>query len=230
MNKAIQACIALAALVAVFLVPSVALASPELTSPTGTKAPVGTRIQLTNAAHAATTKQVFITTSPDIIECEKITMTGEVSSNTGTDIAINILTVEFRGPIGSPCPSATLGNFTITPSHTSNPIPHNGINSLPWCLTVNGLEDFVSIRGGTCSEAPRPLTFSIHSPSWGTCYYEKASLTAIYTTHPAPTILTVANQAISKHTGSVFCTSTVRFDFALTLETDTEAPQDVYIK
>lgn len=219
MNKTIQVFIALAALAAVFVVPSVASASPELTSPTGTKAPVGTGIQLISVAHAQTPTRLIYTTSGGISQCESgVTMTGEVSSNTGTDIAINISTVSIG------CPT----NVTITPNHTNNPV-HNGVTSLPWCLTANGLEDLVSIRGGACSEAARPLTVSMHT-ALGICNYENASLTAPYTTHPSATIATVATQQFSKNTGGGFCPSAVAWDFAFTLKTDTKIPEDVYIK
>lgn len=229
MNKTIQAYIALAAFAAIFVVPSVASASPELTSPTGTKAPVGTLITVTNAEHAVTPKRARLTTPSGTIECESVTMTGEVSSNTGTDIGINLTTVQIANTASSPCDGGKLGKFNFTPNHTSN-VTHNGVSSLPWCLTANGLEDKALIRGGNCSEALRPMTFLFHTPMAGTCSYEMVSISADYTTHPTAAILTIPNQKFFKSTGSIFCPAEGALEMALTLETDTGTPGDVYIK
>ena len=224
--KLVKACIAMAAFAALVVVPSVASASPLLTSPTGTTAPAGLSIQATNVAHAGTAKHTLMTTSAGNVTCDTATLTGALEKNTGTHIAGNITTVQFEGPAGGPC-SSPLGNVTITPNHTTNPV-HNGQASLPWCVTANTLDDKITLRGGLCSQAARPLTFAMHTPI-GECEYWKASVTATYTTHPAAAIATVSGEEFKKTTGSVFCPESGKLDMAFTLETDVANPQDVYV-
>jgi hypothetical protein len=219
--KLVKACIAMAAVVALFVVPSMASASPELGETVGgvfTKTPVGTNIIATNVAHSATVKTTKFTTPITTVECTTATLTGPVTSNTGTHIAGEITTAEF-GNNGAPCTSG-LGNTSVTPSHSSNPT-HNGVGSLPMCLTANTANDKVTVRGGKCSEASRPLTFALHTAIAGTCSYQRASLTATYTTHPADAVGTVdANQPFTKITGSGFCPAEGSLDMAFTLTTD----------
>ena len=221
--KLVKACIALAAFAAIFVVPSVASASPELTHPTGSTVPVGTKIIATNVEHSGTSKITKMTTSIGNIECSTATMTGEVTSNTGTHIAGDITTVEFKGTPGEPnsahCFGGFGGNTTVTPSHTTNP-EHNGVQSLPWCITANELNDKFTVRGGKCSEKERALTFQLHTVTAGTCSYEKASVTGTYTTHPADAILTITGQEFTKVTGGAFCAASGKLDMAFTMTTD----------
>lgn len=236
MNKTIQqACIALAIFVAVFVAPSPASASPELTSPTGTRAPVGTLLQGTNVEHGETSKVLKMTTSVGTFECAEATLTGELTSNQEAHVAGNVTTTEFRGTPAAPtsphCAGpGGLGTITITPSHITNP-SHNGVSSLPWCITADAVADQFTVRGGKCSEAARNLTFILHSTTIGPCTYQKTSVTGTYTTHPAAAVLTIQSQKFTKITGSPFCPSEGSLDMAFTLETDPEgkAGQDVYI-
>jgi hypothetical protein len=225
MKTVIRSCIALAAILAV---PPLAYASPELTSPTGTKAPVGTKVIATNVAHSSTSKTVKLTHAQSgNIECATATATGELTSNTGSHIAGNITTVDFSGkpgmePHGPDCTWPLFGNTTITPSHFSNPC-HSSISgnhcSLPWCVTANTADDKFTVRGGACNEAARPVTFRLVTSSFE-CSYQKASVAGTYTTHPADAVATVEKQVFTRTTGSAFCPIEFSLDMALTLATD----------
>lgn len=224
MKNVIRASIATMAFAAVFVVPSVASASPELTHPTGTTAPVGTLIEMKNVAHSSTPK-AFTTVSGAMgtFECATTTLTGELTKNSGTQIQANITTAEFRGTPAEPN-SAHCWQFggyavTLTPNHTQNPT-HNGIGSLPWCFTVEGAQDEFSIRGGKCSEAARPLVFVYHSAVAGACTFQKSVLSGTYTTHPSDAIFTVQKENFTKVTGNVFCPGAWEMVWAFTMTTD----------
>jgi hypothetical protein len=232
MNKTIQqACIALAAFVAVFIAPSATSASPELTAPTGTQASVGTFVQATNVKHLEPNKAIRLTTSIGNVECNEATLTGELTSNTGSHIAGNITTAEFRGKPSEPASqhcASPFGNVTVTPNHTTNP-SHNGVSSLPWCITANTADDKFTVRGGKCSEAARNIVFTLHTALYGTCTFQMASVTGTYTTHPNVAVLSIQNQMYTRITGSNFCPGNGILDMAFTLESDDEQPQDLYV-
>lgn len=222
MTKLIRACIAMAAFAAIFVIPSAASAKPELTHPTGTTIPAGTKLMATNVAHSATGKPTRFTAGGLEVVCQTATLTGELEKNTGTHIAGNITTAEFFGKVGNhntgSCES-NLGDVVATPTHLVNP-EHEGKKSLPWCVTANELNDKLTIRGGKCSEAARPLFFTLHPPGFS-CTYSRASLIATYTTHPADAVATVdGNQHFKKVTGGLFCPNEGTLDMAFTLTTD----------
>lgn len=242
MKHVIKAIIAMAAFAALFVVPSIASAAPLLTHPTGT-APKGSHegghftIQATNVAHSATEKVTKLTTPVGTIECTNATLTGSLLTNTGTKIQGEITTANFSGTPGtetSHCRGPFGGTITPTPSHTSNPChtPTGGTEhcSLPWCVTAEGTKDKITIRGGKCEAAPKPITFQFHDTVIGTCSYSRESLTATYTTHPNAAIATVdAGQSFTKTTGSSFCPSSGELDMAYTLETEGPSPTDLYV-
>jgi hypothetical protein len=178
-----------------------------------------------NVAHASSVK-AFLTTSAATgnFECATTTMTGELAKNSGTQIQINITTAAFSGTPAEPnsthCTGpGAYGAMTMTPNHTTNPT-HNGISSLPWCLTVEGAQDEFSIRGGKCSEAVRPLTFVYHSSVIGACTFSGSQITGTYTTHPADAIFTVQKKEFTRITGSAFCPGGWGMDWAFTMTTD----------
>lgn len=239
--KLVKACIALAAFAALLVVPSIASAtSPQLQHPTGIAAQgwteagagKGLLIQGTNVKHSNTPTETVMTTSIGNVECTTATLTGELAKNKETEIWGDITTAEFKGTPGvtphtSHCKSP-IGNVTITPSHSTNPT-HEGVASLPWCVTAKGNEDTFTVRGGKCHEAARSLTFTMDTPI-GVCAYQKASVTGTYTTHASAAIATISGQEFTKVTGSAFCPGSGKLDMAFTLETDTAEPTDVYIK
>jgi hypothetical protein len=225
------ATIAMVAFAAFFVAPTLASASPELTSPTGTRASVGTLFTATNVAHANTPSTFRTTLSTGTMECATATFTGEVIENSGTNLVGTISTFELKGTPGTPNAShcaSPLGATTITPNHASNPT-HNGVASLPWCIKFSA-EDIFTIYGCTNGQA-RPITIVYHA-SIGACTYEKASIFGTYTTHPADAVLTIAEQQFTKVTGSAFCPSTFKIDMALTLTKDVSGAESeaVYIK
>ena len=225
MKNLVRATIAAAAFAALFVVPSIALAI-QVTAPTGT--PYIGSIIATNVAHANTPKKLTMTTSVGTLECEAATLTGNIHVNGPTQVTGNITTAQFENAGGAAC-SGPLGSVVVTPSHTSNP-EHNGVKSLPWCLTA-GAEDTFTVRGGLCTEAPRPLTFQLHTSIAGTCSYQKASVTGTYTTHPADAIATITGQEFTLVTGGGFCPPWGKLDMAFTLwrETNGVEVEPVYI-
>lgn len=232
MKNLFRATLAMAAFAVLFVVPSIASASPELTSPTGTRTPVGTLFIATNVEHAQTAKTFKTTLTTGTMECATATFTGEVVENSGTSFVGTISTFELKGTPGEPSANhcaSPFGATTVTPSHSSNPT-HNGVASLPWCIKANTLNDQFTIYGCTNGQA-RPITIVYHG-SIGACTYEKASITGTYTTHPADAILTIANQEFIKVTGSAFCPSSFKIDLALTLTKDVSGTEGeaMYIK
>jgi hypothetical protein len=225
MKNLFRSALAIAAFAALLVVPSIASASPELTSPTGTKAAIGTKFLATNVAHAATTKAFTTTTAAGNMTCQNATVTGEVVKNDGTQLVGTISTFELSGSSGEPCASP-FGPATITPNHTSNPT-HNGIGSLPWCMTFGAKDEFTIFgeAGGSCTSGQtRPVTIVYHFGGAGgsfSCTYQRAAIKGTYTTHPADAILTIAQQEFSLITSSaIFCPSSFSIDMALTLATD----------
>lgn len=227
----------MAGFAALFAVPSPTSASPVLTHPTGTAAPVGTTFIATNVAHANTPQVFRTTTSLGNMECAAATVTGEIVKNDGTDLVGTISTFELKGTPSSPstshCGGGFSGNVSVTPNHTSNPT-HNGVASLPWCITA-AKEDVFTIfgeAGGSCTSGQtRPITIVYDSTVIGACTYEKAQVSGTYTTHPADAILTISGQKFTKITGSGFCPATFEIHLALTLTTDVSGAEGaaVYI-
>jgi hypothetical protein len=233
--KLVKACIALAAFAAIFVIPSMASAtSPtlfETTTATGTGAgtndlvAVGTKLQAFNVAHAQTGLTTRFTAGALEVQCETATLTGELTKNSGGVIEGDITTAEFRGkkeqnPHGANCES-NVGDVLPTPTHSSNPT-HNGVGSLPWCVKASGLQDKVTVRGGKCSEASRPLFFTLDPIGFSCTYSRTEGLTATYTTHPSDAVATVdAGQVFTKVTGGAFCPAQGSLDMAFTLTTDT---------
>ena len=229
--KLVKACIAMAAFAALFVVPSMASAI-QLTSPTGTPAPVGLKIQGTNVAHAATVKNTQLKGAFGTISCEEAELTGEIKTNGPTHVVGEITTGEFKkgGGTAASC-TGPLGDVIVTPNHANNPV-HNGASSLPWCITA-GANDEVKVWGkvGSCTGNPekRPVVFTLHMGGFS-CTYSKAEVIGTYTTHPAAAIATFASQKFTRVTsGSIFCPEAGELFLAFTLETDVANPTDVYI-
>lgn len=230
MMNLIRASIAMAAFVTLFILPSIAY-GVVLTYPTGTAAPVGTKLLATTVAHANTSRTVILKTGLGNVECETGEFTGELTKNSGGVVEEEITTIEYRGKSGqithgSTCFGGFGGDTTVTPNHATNPChtPAGGSATcaLPRCLKVEA-EDKVTIRGGKCSEAARPLMFTLDTTTIGACTYRRLeSYIGTYTTHPADTVLTFVSQKIQKVTGSVFCPSTGEIFMAFTMTIDNE--------
>jgi hypothetical protein len=218
--RLVKACIALAAFAAIFVIPSMASAALELTHPTGTRAPVGTKILATNVEHSTTKTPTVLTTNIGNVECTKATITGELTKNNGTEVEGTITTAEFGGTPGltttGHCKgSGLLGEkITPTPSHTSDED-----KSLPWCMKAEK-EDIFRVwgEGKTCAEK-REVTFTLHGAI--TCTYQAPEVIGTYTTHPAEAIVTVNKAAFLRSaSSSAFCPKEGFLDLAFTLATD----------
>jgi hypothetical protein len=233
--RLVKACIALAAVAAIFAIPSMASASVTLTHPTGTV--YNGSIIGTNVAHGTETKtEIVLTTALGNIGCTTATITGKVVVNNGTNVIGTIETAEFRRTTGSATDSTHctapggLGTLTATPNHTTNPChtPTGGSShcSLPWCIKAKEGDEFEvwgESENENCSGLKkRPLTFTLHSTLLGNCAYERALITGTYTTHPSSdAILTIKDQEFKKITGSGFCPGSGKLDMAFTLTAET---------
>jgi hypothetical protein len=222
MAKLIRACIAMAAFAAIFVIPSAASASPELTHPTGTTVKVGELIEGVNVAHAETPTTTIFTAAGGLeVKCTTAFLTGEVTSNTGTKIAGNITTADFSATPGvtphtSHCDGGSLGKVTVT-------------TAVPWCVTAEGTKDQFSVWGGKCSEAAKNISFTLHT-AIGECVYGKASVGGTYTTHPSDAILTVnKGESFSRTNNNFFCPTSGSIDMAFTLTIDGNTSTPIYI-
>jgi hypothetical protein len=164
-KKLMTGLLALVALAAMAL-PAVASASPELTHPTGTTAPVGTKITATNIGETLMTD----TNGNIITRCTTADLSGELTKNSGTAIEGNVTSATFTG---------TGSEEKCTGTFFSSPRVTPGVaNGLPWC--VRALSTFAAdeaqIRGGKCSEAAREIRFALDLESIGvTCLYSRSS-------------------------------------------------------
>jgi hypothetical protein len=200
-----------AALVAFAVVPAVAAASPELTHPTGTTLPTGTKIKATNVGNTQ------MTSSAGTITCTTATMTGTVTKNSGTAIEGDIESAHFTGLESENRCEGGLGAVKVT------------VTSVPWCLKNTKTAHQFELRGGKCSEASRAVKFTLDT-SVGECKYEKASVLGTFTTHPEDAILHASTPVFTKYEGGFLCPSTGELHMSFTLETDTTASNDpIYI-
>ncbi|MGE5335884.1 MAG: hypothetical protein ACM3JL_00480 [Nitrososphaerota archaeon] len=220
-KKLIAACMALAAFAAFAVAPSIAAAenSPEVTHPTGTTLATGTKITATNVGETK-----FTSTLPPIL-CNSAYMTGELTENTGSSVKADITAAGFTGTgTGGDC---TGGELLV------HPTPETGTNGLPWCLTSNSemVTDEFKVRGGSCTEEPRPIEFALDITGVATCTYQRTTpISGTFTTHPEDAILTITGVAFTKTTGqSFFCPTTGELEMSFTLETDTETAEPIYI-
>jgi hypothetical protein len=162
-RKITATCLALVAFAAMAVVPALASASPVLTEG-GTAVATGKLITATQDTN------ITLATSIGHVTCQKSTLTGTLTENSGTSIAGEITAASFTG--------------TAANNHCSSTLPFNptftvDVGNLPYCLTSTA-SDAWSIRGGKCSEGAKNLTFTLTGIF--TCKYERASVTGTYTT------------------------------------------------
>jgi hypothetical protein len=202
----LKACVPLLAVAAFIVLPATASASPALTSPLGTLAPVGTKFKGT------TIGATRMTMGSVTLECTSGANSGVLLKNTGTFIEGEIQTLEVSGTAaGGDCTSA-LGDFKVTTS------PGNG---LPYCMRTTKTADQLEIRGGSCSSAARPITYLIDFTSSGvSCDYERSTgIMATFTTTPNDATATQSEVAFSLAAGSsFFCPTSAKLDASITLE------------
>lgn len=217
-KKIMLVCLALAAL-AVAPATASAVNDPEVTSPTGTLAAVGSQFLGTNVGETVATDA----NGNILTRCTTAKMTGTLTKNDGTNVEGNITSVSLTGtgPEGK-CTSA-FGNIRYTFSPATN--------GLPWCIksTFAMTTDEVQIRGDECTKAARPIRVILHSDTVGECIYERT--TAIAATFATDTggqdaTLTASKQSINKVGGGIFCPSQSFYDLTMTLEKDTTESAD----
>lgn len=210
-------------------VPSVAFGSPVLTHPTGTVLPTGTKITATNVGN--------ITFSSGIgnLTCSTAKLTGTLNTNTtSSGTAITITSAVFGGTgkviSGEPEPECTgsgfLGDAGVRPG---------SIHGLPWCFVATSSTDFLTYRGGSCSEISNTLelTFQV-TTLFGTvsCIYwgedrVSGSLETDNVVGQDATISFVERSWV-KAGGGGECPASTKLSMTLTLETDAFTASPMY--
>jgi len=241
-KKLITACLGVLALAA-FALPANAFAvSATLTHPTGTALATGNKLTGTNIG-----KTLLKTDdgSATLSECTKATLTGTLTKNSAGHIEGNITTATFSGEgaefngmkecIGL----AGLGNLTPTTNGTHEGVKVDGEdveNGTPWCMTAGGelAANTFTVRGGTCSQASRAITFILDSTGAGECKYTRSTaITGTYTTDTTgdavATILPNATSTFTREAGGVLCPTAGTLSMTFTLETDTSPASPVWI-
>jgi hypothetical protein len=224
-KKLITACMALVALAA-FALPATASAvnDPDITHPTNTLLGTPTKIKATNVG---VTKML----SPGgsvLVECSVATMTGTLTKNDGAgNVEGTIENTTFAGTgtlrEGEKECTGSFGNVTV---HT------NIGNGTPWCLrsTSTMATDKFQVRGGSCSEEARSITFVLTSTTVGTCKYNRTTaIEGEYTTHPEDAVLHLKPSTLTEFTkeeGGFFCPGAGQLEMSFTLETDTTPTAD----
>jgi len=193
--------------------------------------------------------------SATLSECATAVITGSLTKNANGHIEGDITTATFFGEGAElngmkECVGlAGLGNLTPTtngthPTCTGTPeqcpvekIDNEDVaNGTPWCLTAGGelAANTFTVRGGTCSESARAITFILDSTGAGECKYTRsAAVTGTYTTDTTgDAILTIAPNATStftKEAGGVLCPTAGTLSMQFTLETDVTPASPVWI-
>jgi len=214
-KKLMTGLLALVALAALAL-PAAASASPEIGETSGgvfTKLATGSSIRGTNVGETLMTDA----SGNVLVRCTTAQMDGTLNTNSGTLIEGTINTATFSGTgTGGAC-TATFGNSTITTAAA-------GSNGTPWCLSVGGklAADTFSLRGNSCANASRSITFVLDT-SFGTCKYERtAAVTGSIVTDTSgqQAQATATKQEFPAETGNPFTCPTVGFlDMTFNLET-----------
>jgi len=198
---------ALLAFAAFIVLPAVASASPALTSPLGTLAPVGTKFKGTTIGATKMTLSNGAT-----LECTAGVNSGVLLKNTGTFIEGEIQTLEVSGTAAGGDCTSSMGSFKVTTT------PGNG---LPYCMKTAKTADQLEIRGGSCSSAARPITYLVDFTSLGVaCDYERSTpILATFTTAPTDATATENEVLFKLAAGSSFvCPAEAKLDASMTLE------------
>ncbi|MGN6201282.1 MAG: hypothetical protein ACTHNY_02620 [Solirubrobacterales bacterium] len=198
----------------------------QLTSPTGTRVAVGTKVKVTNVGNS----KLKDASGNTLTECTSTTMTAEVIKNNGTEVEANITTVASGGTgavfNGSNECTGSFGNFTPT---------FNVGNGVPWCLqSVSGSDEF-TIRGNSCAQVARSITVVVDSTTVGSCKYNRTgAFKGTFSTDTAGSdaVLTMpagVNTELIKEEGGVLCPSAARLEASYTLEVDEAGVTPMYI-
>jgi hypothetical protein len=213
LKKTITACMALVAIGAVAL-PATASATnnPDLTEG-ATRVPVGALIQATNIGNTEFKATDGTTT---LLSCDKATLTGKVTANSGGTLEGSITRADFSGTgavnADNNLPECTgsFGNLYFT------------VPNLP--LTVRSTPAMTTNEALITDSSGSTVTFTFGSTTAGACTYKTASsLKADFTTG-ATSVLTTRNTAAgsgsSKVSGGFLCPSSMQLKWSFLLETD----------
>ena len=243
-KKLITACLGLLALAA-FALPAAASAAnePTITHPTGTVLnPTGktctTGLPGICILATNTTIAKFKSGSTTLSECSTVRITGALSKNTMTGIEGTIHTATFSGtgPLAdgiSHCTSSVFGGLTAT-TNGGGVDGENVTNGTPWCMKSSAVEDKFTVRGGSCSQEPRAITFILDSTSAGECKYSRtAAIEGTFTTHSTgDAIVSLApdgSTEFTKEAGGILCPGSGSLEMSFTMETDTGTAEPLYI-
>jgi hypothetical protein len=203
-KKILAICAALVAFAAMAAAP--AFASPNLTlRENGVSVPTGSLIQATQEGN------IVFNTGVGPVTCTTSTLTGKVTTNSGTEVAGNVEKASFTGTgAEGKCTTAFIGDVKVDPE------------ALPWCIKAGGklATDTFEIRGGGCSESSKSLQFTLTGSA--TCTYTRANVTGSYNTTGTQAILTIgASQTFNGVAGNSFiCPSSGTLVGKYKLETD----------
>lgn len=214
----IASCLTFAALT-VAPVP-MASASPALTHPTGTIAPVGTVIKGTNLGN------IVLTSAIGTLACSTATLTGTLAANsTIGGVSWTITTVDVSGTgetiTGEPEPECTGVGFLVKGF---------GVTwTTPLCLEAVEQSDALKLRGGACTEKPKVVVFhQAFTERFGNCTYQRSSLSGTFVTDPEDAILTFTEQEFVD-TSHECGLPNIKTSLAITLETDKTTAEGVYL-
>jgi len=166
MRKSLMAaCLAIAVTA---VVPTLAVAGPVLTEPTGTTVGASVKVKTKNVGSAT-----FVT-STGTPTCTTVLETGVLLSNSkATGAVIEITSVEYGGTgptqAGASEPECTGSNF-FTPNTT-----FTMSQSLPWCFQAPVAADTFTVKGGKCGGAQTSINFKLDVTGIGTCEYTRAA-------------------------------------------------------
>ncbi|MGN6586232.1 MAG: hypothetical protein ACTHKT_02015 [Solirubrobacterales bacterium] len=175
-------------------VPSIASASPELQTSTGTKVPVETELKGVNVGNW------LFTTSAGTMECTKVKLSAKVHQNSGTEVKITITEFNLRGddPEEEKCTGTIPDLFgsTSTWGMTTKVSLTNH-----WCWetsTVFPSTEF-TLTDAACTlegkKVPIVIDETTHSGlSLGTCEYERSGVKGTYNLNAAPLEFTLAEK------------------------------------
>jgi hypothetical protein len=150
---------------ALFALATASASAATLTQPTGTAVASGTKFKGTSIGEASFSFGSTFVTCPAVL-------TGTITNNIG-EIEGTVETVAFKG-------TAANGGCT-SPFEAATVTTTGGASFLgtPWCLTA-GAEDILRIRGNSCANKTRAVTFALDLTFFGTsveCKYERTSTT-----------------------------------------------------
>jgi hypothetical protein len=236
-KKIILACLALVAF-AVFVLPATASASPRLCETTklegGGEGEPCTNVGLVNVKGTNVGNWVLETSTLGNVVCTGVTMTGNVTKNSGTNVEGDITSATFSGGgTGGDC-TGSLG--------TSIQVITNIGNGVPWCLFANSemAADRFEVRGNACNAAKRSITFKFNITGLVDCWYNReANVVGTFTTDTATgedAVLSFEKQQWNlekEESTSIFapkCPETGSLTGKATLETDSATTEPLYIK